>query len=172
MYKESLYYGSEGNDYYVCFIRPQQGNFLFLIHLPHTISPQPPPKNTIQIVLNLAYYLDASDWLAKETSCWSWVDGRTGSRVHPCPLNEAGENPRGHCQRCRQTYIYILKEHELKSAPSLTCLRPPPAKRQKKMRALMRTVSYIYVMSSLLCIPVKLCRSYHILGAYLKHKKK
>ena len=68
--------------------------------------------------------------------------------------------------------IYILKEHEMESAPSLTCLRPPPAKRQKKMRALMRTVSYIYVMSSLLCIPVKLCRSYHILGAYLKHKKK
>ena len=28
--------------------------------------------------------------------------------------------------------IYILKEHELESAPSLTCLRPPPAKRQKK----------------------------------------
>ena len=26
---------------------------------------------------------------------------------------------------------YILKEHELESAPSLTCLRPPPAKRQK-----------------------------------------
>ena len=67
---------------------------------------------------------------------------------------------------------YILKEHELESAPSLTCLRPPPAKRQKKMRALMSTVSYIYVMSSLLCIPVKLCRSYHILRAYLKHKKK
>ena len=34
-------------------VRPQQGNFLFLIHLPHTISPQPPLKNTIQIVLNI-----------------------------------------------------------------------------------------------------------------------
>ena len=28
--------------------------------------------------------------------------------------------------------IYILKEHELESAPSLTYLRPPPAKRQEK----------------------------------------
>ena len=50
------------------------------------------------LLYNLAHYLDASDWLAKETSCWSWVDGRTGSRVHPRPLNEAGENPPGLCQ--------------------------------------------------------------------------
>ena len=45
-----------------------------------------------------AYFGGPYHSLAKETSCWSWVDGRTGSRVHPRPLNEAGENPPGHCQ--------------------------------------------------------------------------
>ena len=61
-------------------IRPQQGNFLFLIHLPHTISPQPPPQNTIQIVLNifaLIFFLrlgknTKAHWYRKKDEKWKY----------------------------------------------------------------------------------------------------
>ena len=92
--------------------------------------------------------------MAKMMEDRSKHDGRSGRRVHPCPSDEAGEEPPGHHKQCRAAQVHCQAAHARDY--SLSC--SPEASSNEETKTKRTLTSH-----------VPTCRSFAVIFRYGHH---